>query len=134
MGVFDKLNKSGNVVLRPGGVSTGGNGQVTGNFANGNALMEIAGRYVTLPPMPPSATPANIQWVTNQMMSSTVADYPKTVLGETMHLAGRNRGFSDRQLAIAASRVTGIPGLPTNDDVGPNSLYFHHTVLRSICK
>jgi hypothetical protein len=143
MGVFDKLFKSGNVEFVPGGLKGGANGHALGNFTDNNAKMRIAGRYVTLPPMPPSATPANVQWVTNQMMSSITIDYPKTVLGETMHLAGRNRGFSDRQLAEAAFRVTGIEGLPkalppgvpeTDEYRDANSFYFHHTVLRSICK
>jgi RHS repeat-associated protein len=127
LGVFDKLNKSGNVAFRPGGVSSGGNGQVTGNFADGNARMEIAGRYLSSLP----ANPANARWIINVQQAT---EYSQTVLGETMHLAGRNRGFSDRQLAEAAFKVTRINGLPRDEkDTIANSLYFHHAVLRSIC-
>jgi hypothetical protein len=146
LGVFDKLAKGGeNILFRPEGVSSGGNGQVTGSFANSNPKMEIAGRYVSTF-LPPNARSEHVRWLTDDMnrrMGVVSMDYPKTVLGETMHLAGR-RGFDDRQLAIAASDVTGMPGLP--DPLPPgwtdtdnkwrdaNSFYFHHTVLRSRCK
>ena len=58
--------------------------------------------------------------------------YGLVALGEITHHAG-SYNYSDRMLALAASAVSGIPGLPLNEDADENSNYYHHKVLNIIC-
>gem|GEM_PF-3215781 len=126
MDIFNKLNSSGKVIFEPQGHRDASgrfsSGEATGSFAAGNATIYISGY------------PA---WgaVNDKVSGAANLFYSQTALGETIHQAGRNGLFSDRALAEVSSRMTGIPGLPTNPrDGDANSDYFHNKVLATLCK
>jgi hypothetical protein len=60
-------------------------------------------------------------------------NYALVAIGELTHLAGQNGRHSDRMLALAASKVSGIAGLPETEATDPNGTYYHQKVLKTVC-
>lgn len=61
-----------------------------------------------------------------------------SVLHELIHHAGLKGNYTDRQVAVALSQMTGTPGLPKRKDyknewefVGANSSYFSHVLSKN---
>jgi hypothetical protein len=120
MGVYDKLNKSGTVRFVEGGL-----GKYGGLFTPPAGPIRIGGVRAILP----GATTEHVELLTK----NTAIYYSQVALGETLHAAGRS--FDDRVLAEAASKITGIKGLPDDPtDRDANSKYFHHKVLGVKCR
>ena len=66
------------------------------------------------------------------------ADYVSTAIHEMLHLAGRYSGYSDTQLATAASKLpgadAGLPAPPKNNrdmnGIFANSDYYHNELMK----
>jgi len=113
--LFDTISKQGGVAFRaadPNRSETGGT--VSGTIKGGDAMIIIT-------PQPNDAF-ASARTLTPIGLRTTVYDYFIAAIHESIHLAGLNRRYTDRQLAVAAHDLNANSYLPKNDkDVSDNS-------------
>jgi RHS repeat-associated protein len=126
LNLFNTINgRQGGVVfednLRVGGRSAAGT--VSGAIGNSASppVVHIQTSVLIAGPLTPA------------IISATQHSYAMTAIHETIHHAGMNGYYSDEQLARAAYRLTGAPGLPEDGaDVFEWSGYWD-SVLQSKC-
>lgn len=114
--LFDTISSQGGVAFRQVDPrDSDAAGTVSGTIKGGNAMIIIT-------PQPSTYGFATARNLTPYGLRSTVYDYFITAIHESIHLAGLNRHYTDRQLAEATHALNGEAYLPSDArNVGYNS-------------
>ncbi len=121
--VFNTINKrEGAIVLKQVVI----NGRPAGGTVSGAIGHPTYPATIFISPLPAGS-------LSSAMLSYGDYSYAMTAIHETFHLAGKNGGYNDEQMAQAVFKLTGAPGLPKDGaDVYEWSGYWNG-VLRSKC-